>query len=82
MMENRVQIGRLLILCGLFLVTAGIIFLFGGRIPIDLLGRFGKLPGDLSWTNKTGSFRIFFPFTSSILISLLVTLILWFIRKR
>ncbi|MCG8047652.1 MAG: DUF2905 domain-containing protein [Candidatus Thiodiazotropha endolucinida] len=63
-------------------------FLFGLAITALLLGLlwpwidkipFGRLPGDIvvEWEN----FRFYLPLTSMLLVSALITLILWLIRR-
>ena len=66
-----VQMGKLLIFFGLMTVLAG-----GWLI---ILGRFGifKLSGDLEFESK--NWRIFLPITSCIVISIILTVILWVI---
>jgi hypothetical protein len=64
---------RLLITIGLVLVVVGLLWPL-----IQKLG-FGKLPGDIVIERE--NFRFYFPITTSILISLVVTLVLWLIRK-
>jgi hypothetical protein len=65
------QLGKFFILAGGVLVLAGVLFLLFGR-----LGLF-KLPGDLVFGGKT--WRVYLPITSSLILSILVTLILWLI---
>ena len=66
------QIGKFLILFGLIVVSVGLV--------ITLLGRFGifRLPGDLTFGSK--NWRIFIPITSCIVISVILTIILWIIN--
>ena len=71
-----VQIGKLLILAGVFLIVIGALFLLSGRVPWLRLGR---LPGDFSW--GSGSVRVYFPLMTSLLLSLLLTLLFWLLRK-
>lgn len=68
-------IGRTLIIAGLILVAVGLIFTFGGRLPL----RLGRLPGDISIQGKNSSF--YFPITTCILLSVLLSLVLWIFRK-
>ncbi len=72
------QLGKLLIICGVVLIAVGVLFLLGNKLPWLRLGR---LPGDISWTNSSGSVRIYFPLGTSLLVSLLLTLIFWLLRK-
>jgi len=64
--------GRLMIVLGLVLVAVGLLINFG--VPL------GRLPGDLSY--KRGSFSFYVPLTTSILASVLLTLLLWFLNRR
>lgn len=66
--------GKLLILTGLILVLIGLIFSLSDKIPY-----IGKLPGDIHI--KKERFTFYFPITTSILISILLTLFLWLLRR-
>jgi hypothetical protein len=39
------------------------------------------LPGDVSWQNEKGNVRVYFPITSSIVLSVVATLVLWFFNR-
>ncbi len=67
-------LGKLLIVLGLLLVGAGILFLLSDKIPW-----LGRLPGDI--TIKRDNFTFYFPLATCILISLIVSLIFWLFRK-
>jgi hypothetical protein len=54
-------LGRTLILVGLVLVCAGLLFTYGGRLPL----RIGRLPGDFVFRGKHSVF--YFPLTTSFL---------------
>lgn len=67
--------GKILILVGISLVIAGIFFTLGGKIPW-----IGRLQGDIAIQRKNFSF--YFPITSCILISAVLSIILFlFFRK-
>lgn len=69
------NIGKYIIIIGIILIVAGlIIWLFG-----DKLNWFGNLPGDIKV--KKENFSFYFPLTSMILISVVLSLIIWVIRK-
>jgi len=68
-------LGRLLITLGLLLVAAGLLLTFAGRLPL----RFGRLPGDLNVHSRNFSF--YFPLTTCVLLSLVVSLALWILRR-
>lgn len=67
-------IARLLILAGLILLGAGLLFLLFDKIPWV-----GRLPGDI--TIRREKFTFYFPLATCILISVILSLILWFLRK-
>jgi hypothetical protein len=75
---SGIQLGKLLITFGIILVVVGAMFLLGDRIPWLKLGR---LPGDISWSNKDGSVRVYLPLMTMLLLSLLLSLILWLLRR-
>ena len=65
----------MLIMAGLFLVVAGLIVTFAGRLPIKL----GRLPGDIHYQGRNTSF--YFPLTTCIIISIVLSLVMWLFRK-
>jgi hypothetical protein len=67
-------IARFLILAGLILLGAGLLFLLFDKIPWV-----GRLPGDI--TIRREKFTFYFPLATCILISVILSLILWFLRK-
>ena len=63
------------LIAGVLLILAGIVWwLFG-----DKLSWMGRLPGDIRVENESGGF--YFPLVTCILISVVLTLIFWLIRK-
>lgn len=64
---------------GKWLISAGIIIALIGAL-VMLLGRIGlfKLPGDLEFGSK--NWRIYLPLVSCIVISIVLTIILWLIN--
>ena len=68
------QIGKLLIFAGIFILVLGIVFLFGDKIPF-----IGRLPGDIIIKKK--NFTFYFPIVTSIILSLIISFILFLIRK-
>jgi hypothetical protein len=67
--------GKYIIFIGIILVVAGIILHFGS----DKLRWLGHLPGDIRIERE--NFRFYFPFTTMIIISLIITLIINAIKK-
>lgn len=65
--------GRLLVILGVVLVVVGLAW------PVVVKLGLGRLPGDL--VLGRGNFRLYMPVTTSILVSLVLTLILWLFRR-
>jgi len=68
------DLGRILVSLGLLLVVIGLIFIVFTRLNIPI----GRLPGDLSWRGLGWS--ISFPMATSILLSVVLTFVLWIIN--
>lgn len=64
---------RALIIIGLVLLVAGIAWPWLSRLP------FGRLPGDFSVERENFSF--FFPLGTSIVVSLVISVLIWLFRK-
>lgn len=69
------QTGRIIIIAGIILVIAGVIIYFAG----DRLSWLGRLPGDIRIEKENT--KIYFPITTMILISVILSLVMWIIRK-
>jgi len=71
-------IGKTLLLIGVVLALIGLVLMAWDKLP---LGRFplGRLPGDIV-IDKPG-FKFYFPVTTGILISVVVSLILYLFRR-
>ena len=67
-------LGKSLIVIGLIIAAIGVLLSFADRIPW-----LGRLPGDIYV--KRENFTFYFPLATSILISLVLTLLLWLLRK-
>lgn len=70
------DIGKLLIILGGALVVVGILFMIGSRFSFFSLGH---LPGDIRYKGKNSTF--YFPLTTCLLLSAVVTLIMWLISR-
>lgn len=68
--------GRLLILVGFSLVALGLLLLAANRLNLPL----GRLPGDISWRGRNTS--VYFPWVTCLLLSLVVTLLMWLFGRR
>ena len=64
---------KALIILGLLLVVIGLAWPWLGKLPL------GRLPGDIVVSRD--NFRFYFPLTTMIIISVLLSLIFWLFRK-
>lgn len=69
------QLGRTLLLIGAILMVVGGFLYFGGKLPF----RLGRLPGDIVHRGQNSTF--YFPLLSCLVVSVLITLILWIINQ-
>jgi len=74
-MEGFDSFAKLLILFGLILAAVGGLLLFIGKVPF-----IGKLPGDIYIQRK--GFSFYFPLTTSILLSIILTFLFSFFSRR
>ena len=75
-------VGKTLIVLGLGIVVLGVIISLLGKWPGEGtgLGWLGKLPGDIFI--KRDNFTFYFPLSTSIIISIVGSLLLYFFLKR
>lgn len=66
--------GKILIIIGIVLVVAGIVIQLYPRLPL-----FGRLPGDI--VVDRGNFKMFIPITTSILLSIIISVVLYLMHK-
>jgi hypothetical protein len=64
---------RWLIILGVVLVVAGLVWPWISKLGL------GRLPGDIVVERE--NFRLYLPITTSILISLVLSLVLWFLNR-
>jgi len=69
------EIGKTLVILGVALVVAGLLLTLLGRTHLPL----GRLPGDIVYRGKNTTF--YFPLATSILLSVVLSLILYAIGK-
>jgi len=67
--------GKIIIIIGLLVVVVGVILQFAPQ----LLSWFGKLPGDIKY--EKGNTKFFFPITTMIIVSIVLSLLLRFFGK-
>ena len=69
------DVGKLFVFFGVMLLVLGVLFLFLGRTGLPI----GRLPGDFLYRGKNTTF--FFPFTTSIVLSVVLSLVLYIIGR-
>ncbi len=70
-MDPSRELGKLLLIAGIVIVGAGALLFFGAKLPF----RLGRLPGDISYQGRHGSF--YFPIVTCLLVSAALTLVFW-----
>jgi hypothetical protein len=68
------EIGKLLVGLSIALAVVGVLVLVGGRLPL----RLGRLPGDISYQGRNGSF--YFPVVTCIVLSVALSLVMWIVN--
>ena len=71
-----VVMGRALIIVGVALIVVGALVMLSERLPVKL----GRLPGDIVIRGKNSTF--YFPVVTSIVLSVIVTLVMWLFNRR
>lgn len=70
---NVGTMSRTLIIIGLLIVAVGVLWPWLSKLPL------GRLPGDIIVERE--NFRFYFPITTMIIVSVVVSIILWLFRK-
>ena len=68
------ELGKMLIILGVIIAVVGVILLAAPKIPW-----LGKLPGDITYRGER--FTLYFPLATCILLSVVLSLILYLFRK-
>jgi len=72
-LKGMSELGKLLVSVGVLLIVGGLLLIVLGRAHIPL----GRLPGDIAFRGKHTT--VYFPLVSCILVSLLLTVILYLV---
>jgi hypothetical protein len=70
------NLGRMLIGLGLLVAALGVLISVGEKLPV----RLGRLPGDIIIRGKHSV--LYFPVVTCLLISVVLSLVLWLINRR
>ena len=71
------NLGKALVILGLFLLVLGLAVILFSKFKVSFLGR---LPGDI--IIKKENFTFYFPLATSILVSIILSLIFYFISRK
>ena len=74
-MSGASDVGRMLVVFGVLLALAGVVLMLVARVPW-----LGRLPGDVHV--QRGNWTFYFPLATSLLVSVVLTLVLWLVRRR
>ena len=69
------DVGKALVALGLLIALAGVVLMLVGRVPW-----LGRLPGDIHF--QRGNFSFYFPLATSLLLSVVLTLLLYIVGRR
>ena len=69
------EIGKMLLVVGIVIASAGLLFMLLGRTNLPL----GRLPGDILYRGKHTTF--YFPLVTCILLSVVLSLVLYLISR-
>jgi len=72
-MDSARELGKVLLIAGVLFAFGGASLMLGGRLPL----RLGRLPGDIAYRGKHGSF--YFPVVTCLLLSAVLTLLFWLV---
>ena len=73
-MDALRETGKILIVLGIALAGVGALLAFGGKLPF----RLGRLPGDIVYQGRNGSF--YFPVVTCMLLSVVLSLLMWVVN--
>ena len=68
--------GRILFGVGVSLAVIGLLVMLGEKLPI----KFGQLPGDFVYRGKNTT--VYFPLVTSVILSVVLSLVMWVLRRR
>lgn len=68
--------GRILIALGLIILAVGVVLTIGEKLPV----RLGRLPGDIVIRGRNSAF--YFPIVSCLVISAILSFVMWLIGRR
>ena len=70
---TTMNVGKVLILAGIVLVGAGVLWLLGARLGL------GRLPGDIVVRGERSTF--YFPLATCLVLSVVLSLVMWLVQR-
>ena len=71
-----IDLGKLLLAVGGIIALTGLVILLAGKLHLPL----GRLPGDIVYRGKSMTF--YFPLVTCLLLSVVLSLVLWLFNRR
>ena len=69
------DIGRMLVWIGGLILLFGVVLILAGKMHLPI----GRLPGDITWRGKNTT--VYFPLMTSIVLSVILSLVLYFVNR-
>lgn len=69
------DLGRMLVWIGGLILLFGVVLILAGRMNLPI----GRLPGDFTWRGKNTT--VYFPLMTSIVLSVILSLVLYFVNR-
>ena len=70
-----IELGKVLLWIGGLILLFGVVLILAGKMNLPI----GRLPGDLTWRRKNTT--VYFPLMTSILLSVVLSLVLYFVNR-
>lgn len=69
------ELGRMLVWIGGLILLLGVVLILAGKMNLPI----GRLPGDITWRGKNTT--VYFPLMTSIVLSVILSLVLYFVNR-
>jgi len=69
------DLGRMLVWIGGLILLFGLVLIVAGKLNLPI----GRLPGDITWRGKNTT--VYFPLMTSIVLSVILSLVLYFVNR-
>lgn len=69
------DLGRMLVWIGVLILLFGVVLILASKMNLPI----GRLPGDITWRGKNTT--VYFPLMTSIILSVILSLVLYFVNR-